>query len=84
MVPLAWHVYSGNFDIVQLLLDNGAHINLDFDLDESGRKGTVLDVSTMLTNSREGQDGKDDPILRVHELLIKRGGKKYKDLPAEL
>ncbi len=77
MTPLAWHVYAGNLDIVRLLLDNGADINLEFDLDESGKKGTVMNVSTMLNKSKDPQNNKDDPFVKVHELLIERGGKTY-------
>ncbi len=81
MVPLAWHVYSGNYDIVKLLLDNGAEINLDFDLDESGRKGTALDVSTLLTKNKDEQvGGRDALFVRVHKLLIERGGKAFNEL----
>ena len=80
MTPLSWHVFAGNFDIVRLLVDNGAQINLDFDLDESGKKATVMDVSTLLTDSKDSQTDKDDPFVKVHELLINRGGKKYEEL----
>ena len=27
MTPLSWHAYGGNYEIVQLLLENGADIN---------------------------------------------------------
>ena len=82
MTPLSWHVYSGNLEIVRLLLDNGAEINLDFDLDESGKKGTVMNVSTMLTEKdpQQNSNGKDDPFLKIHQLLIQRGGKTYEEL----
>ena len=45
MMPLSWHTWGGNVDIVRLLLDEGADINADFDFSiESNAKvtGTIF------------------------------------------
>lgn len=83
MAPLSWHVYSANIEIVRLLLDNGAEINLDFDLDESGKKGTVLDVSNLLTKSKDLKKDSEDRFVMVHKVLVERGGKTYSSLNLE-
>lgn len=47
MPPLSWNVYGGHSEAVQVLLEHGAHVNLDFDASSSngGRKVvTVYDV----------------------------------------
>ena len=45
MMPLSWHIWGGNVDIIRLLLDAGADINADFDFSmESNAKvtGTIV------------------------------------------
>lgn len=74
MNPLSWHVYSGNDEIVKLLLDNGADINMEFDLNEEKQKATVMDVSLLLMESSPEYFGK------THELLISSGGKRFDEL----
>jgi len=79
MMPLAWHAYGGNHKIVRLLLDNGADVNLDFDLDAK-RKATVTDVLEILVVKQKDPDAPPDEFETTHELLLSRGGKKYSEL----
>ena len=79
MTPLSWHTYSGNTDIVELLLDNGANINDEFDLSKT-EKATVLDISTLLTKDNKPDD-EPDAFAKTHALLLSRGAKKFHELP---
>ena len=80
MIPLSWHVYAGNFQIVKLLLDSGAEINMEFDLNEEKTKATVMDVSSALNKSTKDNNAAPDDFVKTHELLISRGGKTYSEL----
>ena len=76
---MSWHVYAGNFKIVELLLDNGADINMVFDLDDKGRKATVLDIAFLLASKKDGNNVSND-FVKILDLLSKRGGKRYSEL----
>lgn len=82
MHPLSWNVYAGHHEIVELLLDNGARINDDFDLRaNSDEKVTVLDIAEQLSGGKEDDDSSEPtPFEKTYELLLKRGAKKYKEL----
>jgi len=63
MTPLSWHTYAGNVDIVQLLLDNGARINTEFDLlvpnsSKSVIQVTATDIAFRLLPDRSTSTGK--------------------------
>lgn len=79
MSPMSWHVYSGNYKIVELLLDSGADINMVFDLDPTGRKATVMDVAFLLARKKDGEKV-SDAFVKTLDLLTRRGGKRYGEL----
>lgn len=80
MMPLSWHAWGGNVDIITLLLDAGAEINADFDFSlESGAKVTATDIAAQFIASRD-PNGERDSFVDTYELLTQRGGKKYEEL----
>lgn len=99
MHPLSWHVYAGNHDVVELLLDAGGSINDDFDLYPPGAPVqtivTALDIAEKLSGVEdmadsvergEGGGGGEDPRDRfklTYDLLKARGGKKWEDILKE-
>jgi hypothetical protein len=78
MMPLHWHVYGGNYDIIKLLLDNGADVNADVDHNVN-EKATPVDLSALHVKSKD-PNAEPDNYVRSHELLISKGGKKYSEL----
>ena len=99
MHPLSWHVYAGNHDVVELLLDAGGSINDDFDLYPPGAPVqtivTALDIAEKLSGVEDMADsvereedggGGEDPRDRfklTYDLLKARGGKKWEDILKE-
>ena len=80
MHPLSWNVYGGHYEIVKLLLDHGAEINLDFDLSaNSDEKVTVLDIAEKMTGGKK-DSRKPDNFELTYRLLLERRGKTYKEL----
>ena len=83
MHPLSWNVYGGHYDNVQLLLEYGADVNLDFDGMGSSRssKGTdeekndvavtALDIAIALTKNEQDVD---ERFVKIEQLLRKHGG----------
>jgi hypothetical protein len=66
MTPLSWNVYGGHVAATKVLLQHGAHVNLDFDAaSHSGRKGssstkkkvTVYDVLMDILDRSGGGGG---------------------------
>ena len=80
MMPLSWHTWGGNVDIIRLLLDAGADINADFDFSfESKAKVTATDVAAQFVASQD-PNGEKDNFVETYELLTQHGGKKYEEL----
>jgi Ankyrin repeats (3 copies) len=80
MHPLSWNVFGGHYDNIQLLLEYGADVNLDFDsMDGSGAKVTALDVIIALTKNEQG----DDRFTRIETLLRSHGAKTMSELRIE-
>jgi hypothetical protein len=86
MTPLSWHVYAGSYETVKLLLDNGAEVNMVFDLDETRKQVTVRDISSQLAKSKDDNEEPDpsDVFVKTHELLISREAKIYSELNNQL
>jgi|AntRauTorckE5430_2_1112549.scaffolds.fasta_scaffold02739_4 ankyrin repeat protein len=84
MTPLAWHTFAGNVSIVNLLIDDGANINADFDAShEPGIKITALDVAQGLIGKKKDDDSNvDDKFMQTYLALQKKGGKTYSQIVA--
>ena len=76
MHPLSWNVYGGHVDNIQVLLENGASVNLDFDSMDKRGPVTSLDVAVQLVENEAG----DDRFQRIESLLRQHGGKTMKEL----
>lgn len=89
MHPLSWNVYGGHLENIQLLLQYGADVNLDFDgmgqsndddndndNDTSSLTVTAMDVTLQLTKNEAG----DDRFVQLEALLRSYGGKTIKEL----
>ena len=82
MTPLAWHVFSGNVSIINLLIDHNANINDDFDaMYHPEVKITVANVAESLI--RKAADGSiEDKFMQTFLALKRRGGEVYSDTKA--
>jgi hypothetical protein len=77
MHPLSWNVYGGHFENIDLLLNYGADVNLDFDgMTASQAPVTALDVVLQLVQNEEG----DERFVKLEALLRKHGGKTTEEL----
>lgn len=77
MTPLAWHTYSGNADIVNLLLDNGAEINADFDASYREAKVTAFDIISTIVSQSSKDASIEGKFMNTLVSLKNRGGKPY-------
>lgn len=82
MTPLAWHVFSGNVSIINLLIDHNANINDDFDaMYHPEVKITVANVAESLI--RKAADGSiEDKFMQTFLALKRRGGVAYSETKA--
>lgn len=81
MTPLAWHAYSGNHEIVELLLKNGADVNADFDAKKGDdEKHTVMDVADLILGGNAIEENTEDKFSLTYLEIKKRGGRKYSEL----
>ena len=72
MHPLSWNVYGGHLDNIQLLLEHGADINLDFDsMKGDGLIVTSLDVLVELLKNENG----DERFVAIEKVFRKHGAK---------
>ena len=83
MHPLSWNVYGGHYDNIQLLLEYGADVNLDFDgmgSSSSSKESddekndiavTALDIAIALTKNEKDVD---ERFVKIEQLLRKHGG----------
>ena len=81
MTPLSWHTFGGNYDIIKLLLENGADVNADFD-EKNGNtfnKITVTDVALQMIGAHSGSS-LSDTYDKIFKLYVEYGGKPYNAL----
>jgi len=72
MHPLSWNVYGGHLDNIELLLEFGADINLDFDsMKGDGVAVTSLDVLLELLKNEKG----DGRFVAIEKVFKKYGAK---------
>jgi hypothetical protein len=72
MHPLSWNVYGGHLDNIQLLLEAGADVNLDFDsMKGDGMVVTSLDVLLELLKNERG----DERFVAIERVLQTYGAK---------
>jgi hypothetical protein len=89
MHPLSWNTYGGHVEVVKILLEKGANVNLDIDWPVNGSKAkaTCLDIlDTILPKERptEGKELTDtQKYYDLMDLLIENGGKRYSDLETD-
>jgi len=87
MHPLSWNVYGGHLQNIQLLLEHGADINLDFDSmvsksksddddDDDDSTVTSLDVLLELIQNESG----DERFLEIEKVFKKYGAKTMKEI----
>ena len=77
MHPLSWNVYAGHLENIQLLLEHGADVNMDFDsMTQPPTPVTVLDVLYDLQKAEQG----DQRFVEMEALLKKNGAKTMKEL----
>jgi Ankyrin repeat len=78
MPPLSWNVYGNHVDNARLLLEHGADVNMDFDLQvdaQTKQPVTVLDIIDRLSDYGKHSDFDD-----MKALLLKHGAKTFKEL----
>lgn len=76
MTPLSWHAYGGNYEIVELLLNNGAEVNANFDFSvDSPVKLTATDIAMNIS-----KEGESNHFTKTLDLLVSKGGKKFMEL----
>jgi hypothetical protein len=82
MTPLAFHVYGGHVDTIQLLLQAGAKVNMDMDhMLHPEKKATVMDILLDVLLVSESQDDPlEEKYLEIEHLLQAYGAKRYEDL----
>ncbi len=72
MHPLSWNVYGGHLANIELLLENGADVNLDFDsMMVDNAPVTSLDVLKELLKNEAG----DDRFVAIEKVFRKHGAK---------
>jgi len=88
MHPLSWNVYGGHLQNIQLLLEHGADINLDFDSmvskskpddDDDDTIVTSLDVLLELIQNESG----DKRFLEIEKVFKKYNAKTMKQIKKE-
>ena len=76
MHPLSWNVYGGHLANIELLLDNGADINLDFDSMMDNEPVTSLDVLRELLKNEAG----DERFVAIEKVFTKHEAKTMKEV----
>jgi ankyrin repeat protein len=80
MHPLSWNVYGGHLANIELLLDAGADVNLDFDsMVSEGKAVTSLDVLLQLLKNEKG----DERFAPIEKVLRKHGAKTMNEVLEE-
>lgn len=77
MHPLSWNVYGGHLANIEILLEAGADINLDFDSMKADDKPvTALDVLLELLKNEPG----DDRFVKMEKLFRENGAKTMEEV----
>lgn len=77
MHPLSWNVYGGHVGNIQLLLEHGADVNLDFDsMGKTAAPVTSLDILLELLKNEKG----DERFQEIKILFDKYGAKTMEEL----
>jgi len=76
MHPLSWNVYGGHIENIELLLQHGAEVNLDFDGMAGSSEVTALDVVKQIQSAENG----DERFTKIEALLLQHGAKTYSEL----
>mmetsp|Transcript_43034 Transcript_43034/g.89588 ORF Transcript_43034/g.89588 Transcript_43034/m.89588 type:complete len:217 (-) Transcript_43034:122-772(-) len=80
MHPLSWNVYGGHLGNIELLLEHGADVNLDFDsMKGDGIAVTSLDVLRALLQNERG----DERFVEIEKVFQKHGAKTMAQLQRE-
>ena len=81
MHPLSWNIFHGHVTNVQLLLQAGANVNLDFDHMITQQPVTVLDVlDEIIHNTKQQGQVVDDKYWQLKQILLEAGAKPYAEL----
>ena len=93
MTPLSWNVYGRHVQNIQLLLEAGADVNLDFDYMDDGKKVviTALDLLYIIESFHDDDanaadsdgsksNGEDRAHYSVRDLLLQYGAKRHRDI----
>jgi len=86
MTPLAWHAFSGNVSIINLLLDHDANINDNFDaMYHPEIKVTVANVAESLIGKKAGDESAiEDKFMQTYLAIKRRGGVVYSQTKAAI
>jgi hypothetical protein len=83
MHPLSWNLYGGHAENIELLLEYGADVNMDFDsmkreagADSTDSAVTSMDVLKELLQNEAG----DDRFVRIEKVLKRYGAKTMAEL----
>ncbi len=76
MHPLSWNVYGGHVANIEILLEGGADINLDFDSMKTNTPVTVLDVLLELQKNEPG----DERFVNMEKVFRKNGAKTMEEV----
>lgn len=77
MHPLSWNVYGGHLANIELLLEAGADINLDFDsMKAENTPVTALDVLLELLKNENG----DERFVKMEKIFRKNGAKTMEEV----
>mmetsp|Transcript_14662 Transcript_14662/g.25405 ORF Transcript_14662/g.25405 Transcript_14662/m.25405 type:complete len:233 (-) Transcript_14662:213-911(-) len=77
MHPLSWNIYGGHVENIQLLLEFGANVNLDFDsMKHTNDPVTALDVLLELQQNEAG----DERFVNIEKVLREYGAKTMKEV----
>lgn len=80
MHPLSWNIYGGHLTNIQLLLEYGANVNLDFDsMEQPPQPVTALDVLLQLQQAEQG----DERFVKMEALLKQYGARKMEAMKVE-
>lgn len=83
MHPLSWNTFYGRHEIIELLLQYGADVNSDFNLNDREKKTVVLDVVEQILMGGEDKE-ENERFVQTRNILVKHGAVRYATLEPEL